>query len=189
MQIKVGFIPVGLIRGALRFAAASTLVFSTVAFAERWMYQNLTIAGAYVVWTALYLIVAPASFMSMVGDAAKRRLFPLWFNVAFFAYCVLWCAGWFESPNTLGEVIGCIAGSLALVGVLVWRGYVGTPLPVAGAVLAICNLIGYFVGGYLNARFGGPTGMLVWGALFGAGTGAGIGAILTLNTEEAQTNA
>jgi hypothetical protein len=110
-----------MLRGAFRFAAASTLVFSTVAFAERWMYQNLTVPGAYVVWTVLYLIVAPASFMSMVGDAAKRRVFPLWFNVAFFAYCVLWCAGWFLSPNTVGEVVGCIAGSLALAGMSVNR--------------------------------------------------------------------
>ena len=164
--------------GAYRFAAASTLVFSTVAFGERWMYQNLTLAGAYGVWTVLFLIVAPASFMSMVGDAAQRRLFPLWFNVAFFAYCVLWCAGWFLSPNTLGELVGCTAGSIAMASVLVLRGFVRKPFLTAGWLLAVCNLLGYFAGGYLNAKLGGPSGMLAWGVLFGAGTGAGIGAIL-----------
>jgi len=174
-----------IVAGSSRFAAASTLVFSTVAFAERWMYQNLTIPGAYVVWTLLFLIVAPLAFMQLLGESPERRAFPVWFNIAFFAYCALWCAGWFVSPNTLGEVVGCVAGSLALAGVLVWRGYVGKSLPVAGAVLAICNLVGYFAGGYLNARIGGPVGMLAWGMLFGAGTGAGIGAILNISDNHA----
>jgi hypothetical protein len=187
--MKVGFVPVGPLRGALGFAVVSTLVFASVAFAERWMYQNLTVPGAYVVWTVLYLIVAPISFMPLIRMSPNRRMFPVWFNIAFLAYCALWCAGWFLSPNTLGEVVGCIAGSIALAGVLVWRGYVGKSLPVAGVVLAICNGTGYFAGGYLNAKLGGPAGMLTWGLLFGAGTGAGIGAILISNTKEAQTNA
>ena len=167
-----------IVAGSSRFAAASTLVFSTVAFAERWMYANLTIAGAYVVWTLLFLIVAPLAFIQLLGESPQRRAFPVWFNIAFLAYCSLWCAGWFVSPNTLGEVVGCVAGSLALAGVLGSRGFVRKPLVTAGLVLAACNLVGYFAGGYLNARIGGPVGMLAWGMLFGAGTGAGIGAIL-----------
>ncbi len=177
------------VAGSSRFAAASTLVFSTVAFAERWMYANLTIAGAYVVWTLLFLVVSPLAFIQQIGERSKRRAFPLWFNISFLAYCALWCAGWFVSPNTLGEVVGCVAGSLALVGVLGSRGFVKKPFVTAGLVLAGCNLVGYFVGGFLNARIGGPIGMLAWGMLFGAGTGAGIGALLTAKTEEAPAGA
>lgn len=177
------------VAGSTRFAAASTLVFSTVAFAERWMYANLTLAGAYVVWTLLFLVVSPLAFIQQVSERSQRRAFPLWFNIAFLAYCALWCAGWFVSPNTLGEVVGCVAGSLALVGVLGSRGFVRKPFVTAGLVLAGCNLVGYFVGGFLNARIGGPTGMLAWGMLFGAGTGAGIGALLTAKTEEAPAGA
>jgi len=177
-----------LLRGALGFGVVSTLVFSTVAFAERWMYQNLTVPGAYVVWTVLFLVASPVAFMPLIPMTATRRMFPVWFNMAFLAYCALWCAGWFLSPNTLGEVVGCIAGSIALAGVLVACRYVQS-LPVAGVVLAICNVLGYFAGGYLNAKLGGPAGMLSWGLLFGAGTGAGIGAILTFKPKEAQTNA
>ncbi|MFM7187837.1 MAG: hypothetical protein ACKO14_08460 [Armatimonadota bacterium] len=178
-----------IVAGSTRFAAASTLVFSTVAFAERWMYANLTVAGAYVVWTLLFLIVAPLAFIQLLGKSPHRRAFPVWFNIAFIAYCVLWCAGWFLSPDTLGEVVGCVAGSLALAGVLCSRGYVRKSFVVAGLALGACNLVGYFAGGFLNARIGGPIGMLAWGMLFGAGTGAGIGAILTLNTEEAPAGA
>lgn len=165
------------LRGALGFALVSTAVFSTVAFAERWMYTNLTMIGAYVAWTVMFLVLAPLAFIGIV-PSDRRRTFPLWFNAAFFGYCVLWCVGWFVSPNTVGEVVGCTAGSLAMTGVLVWRGYVEKPVMMAGLVVAVANLLGYFAGGYLNAKLGGPTGMLVWGALFGAGTGAGIGAIL-----------
>jgi len=177
------------VAGSTRFAAASTLVFSTMAFAERWMYANLTIAGAYVAWTLLFLVVSPLAFIQKVTERSQRRAFPLWFNIAFLAYCALWCAGWFLSPNTLGEVVGCVAASLALAGVLFSRGYVRKPGVVAGLALAACNLVGYFAGGFLNARIGGPIGMLAWGMLFGAGTGAGIGAILTLNTQEAPAGA
>ena len=56
------------VAGSSRFAAASTLVFSTVAFAERWMYANLTIAGAYVVWTLLFLVVSPLAFIQQIGE-------------------------------------------------------------------------------------------------------------------------
>ena len=177
------------VAGSTRFAAASTLVFSTVAFAERWMYANLTLAGAYVVWTLLFLVVSPLAFIQQVSERSQRRAFPLWFNIAFLAYCALWCVGWFVSPNTLGEVVGCVAGSLALVGVLGSRGFVSKPFVTAGLVLAGCNLVGYFVCGFLNARIGGPIGMLAWGMLFGAGTGAGIGALLTSKTEEAPAGA
>ena len=184
--MKIPSVYVGPSHGATRFAAASTLVFSTVAFAERWMYANLTIAGAYVVWTLLFLIVAPLAFIHLLGESPQRRAFPVWFNIAFLAYCALWCAGWFVSPNTLGEVVGCVAGSLVMAGVLCGRGFVRTPFVTAGLVLAVCNLVGYFVGGFLNARIGGPVGMLAWGMLFGAGTGAGIGSILASQTAEAQ---
>ena len=187
--MKVGFVPVGPLRGALGFGVVSTLVFSTVAFAERWMYQNLTVPGAYVVWTVLFLVASPVAFMPLVPMTATRRMFPVWFNIAFLAYCALWCAGWFVSPNTLGELVGCTAGSIAMAGVLVLRGFVRKPFGTAGLVLAACNLLGYFAGGFLNAKLGGPSGMLIWGLLFGAGTGAGIGAILISNTKEAQTNA
>ena len=112
--MKVGFVPFGPIRGALGFALVSTLVFSTVAFAERWMYQNLTIAGAYGVWTVLFLVASPLAFLPLVRMSPNRRMFPVWFNIAFLAYCALWCAGWFLSPNTLGELVGCTAGSIAL---------------------------------------------------------------------------
>lgn len=178
MQEKVPSALVGSFIGGIRFAIASTLVFSTVAFAERWMYQNLTVPGAYVVWTVLFLVASPVAFMPLVPMTATRRMFPVWYNIAFLAYCALWCAGWFVSPNTLGELVGCTAGSIAMAGVLVLRGFVRKPFGTASMMLAACNLLGYFAGGFLNAKLGGPSGMLTWGVLFGAGTGAGIGAIL-----------
>ena len=76
-----------------------------------------------------------------------------------------------------------------MASVLVLRGYVRKTYVTAGLLLGICNLLGYFAGGYLNAKLGGPSGMLAWGVLFGAGTGAGIGAILASQTEEAQAGA
>jgi hypothetical protein len=46
------------------------------------------------------------------------------------------------------------------------------------ALLFVANWIGYFWGGDLNDRFGGITGMLLWGVVFGLFLGAAIGAVL-----------
>jgi len=45
-----------LLIGSFGFCLASLCVFATVAFAERWMYRNLGLGGAYLVWTVLFII-------------------------------------------------------------------------------------------------------------------------------------
>jgi hypothetical protein len=45
-------------------------------------------------------------------------------------------------------------------------------------LLFVANSIGYFVGSALNDSLTGRIGMLTWGAVYGFGLGAGIGAVL-----------
>ena len=45
-------------------------------------------------------------------------------------------------------------------------------------ILFVTNSIGYFLGSALNDYFGGPVGMLLWGAAYGLFLGAGLGSVL-----------
>ena len=52
--------------GAIGFGLVSLCVFATVAFAERWMYQNLGLSGAYLTWVVLFILLSGAVFGSLV---------------------------------------------------------------------------------------------------------------------------
>jgi hypothetical protein len=58
--------------GAIGFGIVSLCVFATVAFAERWMYQNLGLLGSYLTWTVLFILLSGAVFGSLVVE--RRRL-------------------------------------------------------------------------------------------------------------------
>ena len=55
-----------LVKGGVGFAVASLCVFATVAFAERWLYLHLGPAGAYLTWTALFILLGGAALGSLV---------------------------------------------------------------------------------------------------------------------------
>jgi hypothetical protein len=45
-------------------------------------------------------------------------------------------------------------------------------------ILFIANSVGYFVGSALNNAFPRPTGMLLWGGIYGLCLGTGLGIVL-----------
>src|SRR5262249_44282297 len=55
-----------LLIGSFGFCLASLCVFASVAFAERWMYRNLGLSGAYVVWTVLFILLGGALLSPLV---------------------------------------------------------------------------------------------------------------------------
>ena len=167
-----------LLTGALGFGAASLCVFATVAFAERWMYVNLGLYGAYLAWTVLFILLGGAVLGSLVtGRWRLPKFYPL-FALAFFAYAVGWVAAYFRSPGAAGEWIGSLVGSLMMALVFAIAFGALPSLLKLFAVLFVANSAGYFLGSALNNYFGGREGMLLWGAAYGLFLGAGIGAVL-----------
>ena len=166
------------ITGALGFGAVSLCVFATVAFAERWMYRNLTELGAYLVWTVLFILLGGAVLGSLVVGRWRLPKFYLLYGLAFFFYAVGWVLAYFTSPGAIGEWIGSLAGSI-LMALVFAAGFrtINSTVKFA-AVLFVANSVGYFLGSALNDYFRGPTGMLLWGAAYGLFLGAGIGAVL-----------
>ncbi len=164
--------------GGLGFGLVSLCVFATVAFAERWMYAQLGLFGAYLAWTALFILLGGGVLGALVAGKWRLPQFYLLFGAAFFAYAVGWITAYFILRDGLGEWIGSLAGSI-LMGLVFAAGFgvVRATLNLS-AMLFVANSIGYFLGSALNNVFKGSTGMLLWGGVYGLGLGAGLGAVL-----------
>ena len=166
--------------GAVGFGLASLCVFATVAFGERWMYQQLGLWGAYLVWTALFILLGGAALGSLVVGRWLLPKFYLLYGIAFFAYAVGWVGAYFTLRGSAGEWVGSVAGSV-LMALVFAVGFGAMRLILTlSVILFIANSLGYFAGSALNDYFGGKVGMLLWGISYGLCLGAGIGAVLHL---------
>ncbi len=167
-----------LLIGGIGFCLVSLCVFATVAFAERWMYAQLGLLGAYLAWTALFILLGGGVLGALVAGKWRLPKFYLLFGAAFFAYAVGWVTAYFIWRDGLGEWLGSLAGSI-LMGLFLATGFgvIRTTLNFS-AVLFVANSIGYFLGSALNNAVKGSTGMLLWGGVYGLCLGAGLGAVL-----------
>jgi hypothetical protein len=167
-----------LLTGGLGFCVASLCVFATVAFAERWMYTRLGLFGAYLTWTALFILLGGGVLGSLVVGRWRLPRFYLLFGSAFFAYAAGWVGAYFVLRGVAGEWVGSFAGSLLMGSVLAAGfGAARSALSLSG-MLFVANSVGYFLGSVLNDAIGGSMGMLLWGAVYGLCLGAGLGAVL-----------
>jgi hypothetical protein len=168
------------VTGAVGFCVVSLCVFATVAFGERWMYANLGLLGAYLAWTALFIVLGGAVFGSLVVGRWRLPKFYLLFAGAFFAYAVGWVGAYFILRGVAGEWVGSLAGSILMAVVFALGFGAVRSLLKLSALLFVANSVGYFLGSALNDYFGGQSGMLLWGAAYGLFLGAGIGAVIHL---------
>lgn len=171
--------------GAIGFGLVSFCVFGTVAFAERWMYHNLGVLGSYLAWTVLFIVLAGAVFGSLVVGRWRLPKFYLLFGLAFFAYAAAWVIAYFTLGRVTGELVGSVAGSILMA--IVFAAGFATLRSTAklSAVLFGANFIGYFLGSTLFFNLSHPSGMLLFGVVYGLCFGAGIGAALYLAQAEA----
>ena len=167
-----------LLIGGLGFGLASLCVFATVAFGETWMYRNLGEAGAYLVWTVLFILLGGAVLGSLVVGSWRLPRFFLLFGLAFFAYAAGWVAAYFTLRSTAGEWLGSLVGSTLMATVLALAFRRSRAIFKLSVLLFVANSFGYFLGSALNDYFGGRPGMLLWGMAYGLFLGAGLGAVL-----------
>ena len=177
-----------MLTGALGFGAVSVCVFATVAFAERWMYANLGLYGAYLTWTALFILLSGGALGSVVVGRWRLPKFYLPFGLAFFAYAVGWIGAYFSLRGVVGEWVGSFVGSILMALVFAGAFKAMRSVIIMFVVLFVANSFGYFLGSALNDYFGGREGMLLWGASYGLFFGAGIGGALRLAQAKQFTN-
>jgi hypothetical protein len=173
-------LPHSLLLGGFNFGLASLLVFATVAFAERWMYQTLGLTGAYVAWTALFIFLGGGALNPLVLGPMRGIRFFLLFTLSFLAYAAGWTAAYFLLRGAAGEWLGSLLGSVVMAGALAIGFSVPRAVPRLAVVLFAANSLGYFLGSLVNNAVPRPTGMLLWGVLYGVFLGAGLGACLHL---------
>jgi hypothetical protein len=161
--------------GSFGFCFASLCVFGTVAFAERWMYRNLGLSGAYFVWTVLFIFLGGALLSPLVIGAGRLWRFQLVFGTAFLLYAVGWIGSYFTLRGVAGEWAGSLLGSILMALVITLAFGVIKTLFAQAAMLFIANSTGYFLGDLLNNSIRGKTGMALWGVLYGLCLGAGLG--------------
>ncbi|MBX3731244.1 MAG: hypothetical protein KF791_01475 [Verrucomicrobiae bacterium] len=164
--------------GALGFGVASLLVFGSWAVAGPALYRMGGEAGAYLVWAAAFILLSGAGLSGLVVGHGNRMRFLAAFAIAFSAYAAVWMAGWFALRNRTGEVAGAVGGTAAFALVLCRTFGTARAWPDVALHLFIGNTVGYFTGSAAYDSLGGTAGKLAWGALYGIGFGAGIGASL-----------
>lgn len=169
-----------LLVGAAGFGLVSLCVFATVAFAERWMYARLGLYGAYLAWTALFILLGGGALGTLAHGRWRLPRFYLLFGAAFFAYAVGWVGSYFALRGAAGEWVGSLVGSLMMGAVFAAGFGAARRFLNLSAMLFVANSAGYFIGSALNESVGGRAGMLLWGAAYGLGLGAGLGAVLHL---------
>lgn len=169
-----------LLIGGFGFCFASLLVFATVAFAERWMYRNLGLGGAYAVWTVLFILLGGASLSPLVIGPGRLLRFQFLFGTAFLLYAVAWVGSYFTLRGVAGEWAGSLAGSILMaLAIALAFGVIKTFFAQAVA-LFIANSAGYFLGAAIHYSIQGKIGMLLWGVIYGLFLGAGLGLSLFL---------
>src|SRR5690348_9425322 len=169
--------------GAIGFCVVSLCVFATVAFGEEWMYRTLGSVGSYITWALLFVVLSGVVFESLVVVRGRLPSFYLLWAIAFFAYALAWMAAYFTLGRTTGEFLGSLVGSVLMAVVLAAGfGSRGATWKIS-LVLFVANDIGYFLGSGLFDANPTPTGMLLFGAIYGLFFGAGIGAALRRSEE------
>lgn len=162
------------------FGLTSLCVFATVAFGERWMYTHLGMLGAYLAWTALFILLGGVVLGSLVVGRWRLPQFFLLFGGAFFAYAAGWMVAYFSLHGGAGEWAGSLIGAILMASVFAVALGAARSTFQLSALLFVANSAGYFLGSALNDYAGGRRGMLLWGITYGLCLGAGIGAVLHL---------
>lgn len=165
--------------GAVGFVIASLAVFGSVAVAERAIYRTLGVAGAYVLWTGMFMGLGGVLLGRLVPGPGNLRRFAGVFALGFALYGIGWCLGWFGVRRFWGEFLGTLLGAVLLHLVLVSAfGRMNLFLRTLLATVA-ANLEGYFLGEWIWRTLDrSPLGMTLWGVVYGLFVGGGIGWLL-----------
>ncbi len=164
-----------LLRSVLGFGLVCLVVFATVAFGQRWMYQHLGLAGAYSVWALLFVGLGGWALNPLAEGFTTRLTFFLTFGVAFLTYAVCWISAYFSLGGRIGEWVGSLAGSVAFGLVLTVAHRVWSRCARIALTLFLCHSVGYFVGEAVHHWVTGVRGMILWGLCYGLGFGLGLG--------------
>jgi len=163
-----------MVTGGVGFGLVSTVVFATVAWGERVMYSSLGQVGAYLVWTALFILGGGFALGRLVIGTGGLLRFYGFFATGFLFYSAIWMTSYFLIRGIIGEVIGTVAAGM-LLGFLYLVAF-DVKKAGAGVVFAVMfgSTSGYFLGRVIWLAIPGPAGMVGWGVAYGLLLGLGL---------------
>jgi hypothetical protein len=180
VQFPMPSLKQSILTGGIGFSLVSLLVFTLVAFAQRWMFERLGVTGAYLVWIALFILLGGRALSSLAAGHWGLVKFYGLFGAAFFAYGASWMASYFTLRGMAGQWLGALSGSVAMAVVFAAGFGALRSAPILCLLLFVTNSIGYFLGSFFYYSWGRPAGLMLWGAFYGGCLGGGIGAVIYL---------
>ncbi|HSI11198.1 MAG TPA: hypothetical protein VK961_04105 [Chthoniobacter sp.] len=166
------------VRGIIGFTIVSVAGFAPWPLIDRFI-AHPTVNQLYVACTAVFIgLSGPCLHRLIIGPGSLSRCYKL-FTLAFVAYAIGWITCWELRPDDLGGLGGLLAGT-ALMGAILSLAF-DHPRAMPKTILALflLNTAGYYAGGKLEGLLGvghRHTAQLLWGACYGIGFGAGLGA-------------
>ena len=148
------------------------------------MHQYFGVLGPYLIATALFVLLAGGILSRLVIGPGRLARFYLLFGVAFLSYAACWVVAYLALRGLGGELVGSVGGTFVMALVLAAAFGAKKALPKLVLALVLANLAGYSLGRFLfYGGIGGNLGMILFGACYGLGFGAGLGYALFLVQE------
>ena len=162
---------------------AGLFVFAVVRCGQPWMSRFFGRSGPYVIATVLFIALGGGILSRLVIGLGRLRPFYPLFGLAFFSYAASWVMAYVTVRGLLGELLGSVIGS-CLMGLVLCSAFGARELlPKLAVTLLLTISSGYFLGRLLHVAISGSVGMILFGACYGLGVGAGLGYALFLVQE------
>ncbi len=175
-------------RGILGFTVISVAGFLPWPIMDHW-FSHPTEMELYLACTAVFIgLSGPCLHRLIIGPGSLARFYPL-FALAFIAYVVLWVTFWVMLRSDAGGFLGLLGGTAAMGAILALA--FDHPRAMARSIpaLFVLNALGYYAGGKIEGKIGIDhrlAAILLWGACYGIGFGAGLGAAFYFCQERAR---
>lgn len=167
-----------LVRGTAGFTFVSVAGFVPWAVFGRWFHQHGGEAGMYAACAVVFiLLTGPLLHKLIIGPGSMSRFYKL-FGLSFTVYSIAWIVGWMQLRDHAGSVVGLLAGTVLMGGMMAAAFDAWGQVVKVIAVLFLLNSAGYFIGGVVEGALIQQhklAAMLMWGVLYGIGLGAGLG--------------
>ena len=165
-------------RGVTGFTLVSVAGFAPWALWGRWFYPLVGEAGLYATCAAVFIGLSGIFLHRLVLGAGSLPRFYKLFTPAFAAYSAVWIACWLAIGGDVGGLTGLLGGTAVMGWMLASAFDARREAWKVIAALFVLNTAGYEVGGWVMDRLVSEhtlLAMLLWGACYGVGLGAGIG--------------
>lgn len=177
-----------LVRGIVGFTVVSVAGFSPWPIFGRW-FHRMGEVHLYLACTAMFIGMSGVCLHRLiVGPGSLSRFYKL-FSIAFIAYAVVWVGFWMWLRGDEGVVAGLLGGTAAMGAILAFAFDAQRSVVKIIAVLFVLNGLGYFAGGWVEGKLAFDhrhAAMLLWGACYGIGFGAGLGVAFHLCQKRAR---